>query len=142
MFARFGPDFGGDFGDLGGGHFWQAGEDVAEVGERVEASAATAFDDGVEDGASLACFGGSDEEPVFLSYRGGADGVFDSVVVDLDASVGEEVFEGGPLLEGVGDGLAHCALREVARADALYGGVDAAQDHGALCGAQRRSTSQ
>ena len=56
---------------------------------------------------------GFDEEPVFLSYRGGADGVFDSVVVNLDLAVGEEVFEGGPLLEGVGDGFAHCALREV-----------------------------
>ena len=133
--VRFGPGLRGGFGDLGGGHLGQAGEDVAQVGQRVEAPAAAAFDDGVEDGGSLACVGGSDEEPVFLAYRGGADGVFDSVVVDLDAPVGEEAFEGGPLLEGVGDGAAHCALREVTCADALHRGVDAAQDHGALCGA-------
>jgi len=62
----FRPGFGGDFGDLAGGHLGKAGEHVAEVGQRIEAPATAAFNDGVEDGSSLAGVGSSDEEPVLF----------------------------------------------------------------------------
>ena len=65
----------------------QAGEHVAQVGVGIKAAAAAAFDDRVKDGSALAGSGFADEEPVFLAYRGGADGVFDPVVVDLDPPV-------------------------------------------------------
>lgn len=40
--ACFDPGLRDGYGDLGGGHLGQAGEDVAQVGERVEAPAAAA----------------------------------------------------------------------------------------------------
>jgi hypothetical protein len=48
------------------GHVGQASEDIAQVGERIEAAPATVFDDRVDDGTALASLGISDEEPVFL----------------------------------------------------------------------------
>lgn len=47
-----GPVGRGDFGDLAVGHRGEAGEDVSEVGEGIKPAAATALDDGVEDGAA------------------------------------------------------------------------------------------
>ena len=49
---------------------------------------------------------GYDEEPVFGSELGGADGVLNEVVVDLDPTVPQIGLEVGPLVEGVGDGFA------------------------------------
>ena len=98
--ARLGPGFGGDFGDLAGGHAGKACEHIAQVAERVQAAAAAAFDDGVEDVPALAGIGSSDEQPVLFAKGGGADGVFHQVVVDLYASVAEEAFERGPSDEG------------------------------------------
>ena len=46
---------------------------------RADASATTAFDDCVDDGAALPGVRSSDEHPVFLSDRRGADGVFGEV---------------------------------------------------------------
>ena len=69
----------------------QSGEDVTEVGVRIDPTTAAAFDDGVEDGAAFPGLGLPDEQPVLLAEGGGADGVFDQVLVDLDASV----IEGG-----------------------------------------------
>ena len=82
---------------------------LAQVGVGIEPAAAAALDDGVDDGAALAGVGGADEEPVLLAERGGADGVFDQVVVDLQAAVGQVEQEGGPLAEGVVDRLAEQA---------------------------------
>ena len=66
------PGFGREVLDLPVGRRGQPGEHVAQVGERVEAAAAAAFDDGVEDGAAFAGLGFADEEPVFLADGGGA----------------------------------------------------------------------
>ena len=45
---------------------WQPCEDIAQVGERVDAAATAVFDDGVEDGAPFTRSGVAHEEPVFL----------------------------------------------------------------------------
>ena len=79
------------------GQMWEAGEDVAQVRVGIDVSAATAFDDGVEDRATLTGTGFADEEPVFLADSGGADGIFHEVIVDLDASVAQVNFERPPL---------------------------------------------
>ena len=97
------------WGEAGGGagqHAGQAGEDVFEVVTRVDPEAAAVFDEGVEDGGFLAGVLGSDEEPVLGSELGGADGVLDEVVVDLDAAVCQIGFKVRPLVEGVADGFA------------------------------------
>ena len=126
------PSLRGDHGDLAGGHLRQAREHAAEVGLRVDPAAAAAFDDGVEDGSALASVRGSEEQPVLFVGSGGADGVFHAVVVDLNASVGNEVLQFGPAVQGVGAGFAQGALWKGAAPDAFQCGADAAQDRGAL----------
>lgn len=135
--AGLGPGFRGEIFDLPVSRGGEAGEDVAEVGVRVDPAAAAAFDDGVEDGAALASFGGADEEPVFLADGGGTDGVFDEVVVDRDAAVAEVDGEGGPLAEGVVDGLAERALREMAptQFEPGQGALEAGDERSAVVGA-------
>ena len=81
-----GPSFGCEVCDLPVGGGGQSGEDVAEVCVRIESATTAAFDDGVQDGAAFPGLRFADEQPVFLSQRGGADGVFDQVVVDLRGS--------------------------------------------------------
>ena len=48
------------------------------------------FDDGVDDRATIPCGGFTDEEPILLSHGGGADGVLDAVVVDLESAIAQE----------------------------------------------------
>ena len=58
-----------------------------QVGQRVDAPTAAAFDDGVQDRSALSGFGAPEEHEVFLSDGCRADGVFDEVVVNLDPSI-------------------------------------------------------
>ena len=111
----FAPRFRGDLGDLAGGHLRQAREHVAQVGLWVDAAAAAALDEGVEDGSAMAGLGLADEQPVLLPHGRGTDGVLDPVVVDGDAAVAQECFERRPLLERVADGFAQGALRQMPR---------------------------
>lgn len=94
-------------------HHGQAGEDVVQVGVGIDAPAAAAFDDGVDDGSALACSGFANEEPVLFSHRGWADGVFDEVVVDLHSAITEEYLQGVPLAERIINGAAKEALGKV-----------------------------
>jgi len=71
------------------GHVRQACEDFTEIRIRVEAATTAAFEDGVEDGAVLADLGITDEEPVLLAQGGGANGVFDQIVIDLHPAVAQ-----------------------------------------------------
>ena len=105
-----GPSFGCHFLDLPVGQRRQAGEDFAQVGLRIDAAAAAGFDDREEDGAALAGLGFADEEPVLFAHGGGADGVLDGVVVDLDSAVFEIDGEHGPQGQRVVDGFAQVAL--------------------------------
>ncbi len=62
-----GPGSGCHVFDLLVGQCGQLGEDFAQVGLRVDASAAAGFDEREEDGAALSGFGFADEQPVFLA---------------------------------------------------------------------------
>lgn len=84
-----------------------------EVVAGVDAQAPAVFQDGVEDGAALAGIGVAEEQPVLLSQGGGADGILDEVVVDLQPPVIAVAEQLGPEGEGVGNGTAHRAGRAV-----------------------------
>jgi hypothetical protein len=74
--TRFGPGFGSDLRDLVIGHVGQTRKHFAQIGIGVNTAPTTTLDDGVDDGAALAGISFSNKEPVFLSYRGRANGVF------------------------------------------------------------------
>src|SRR5690606_15444898 len=72
---------------------------------RVDVVTPAGGDDRVKNGRTVARLGMSDEEPVFLSDGGGADGVFDQVIVYLGPAqprVGDQRF---PLIEKIGAGF-------------------------------------
>ena len=94
-------------------------------------------DHGVEDRAAFAGPGGADEEPVLLPDGRGANGVFDEVVVDLDAPVAPIDFQRGPLAQRIIDGLAGQTLREMASAgfEAKESVLEPREDWLALVGA-------
>src|SRR5271168_507979 len=92
------PSFGCEVFDLPVGGVRQAGEDVVQIGVRIESATAAALDDGVEDGAAFPSFGFADKQPVFLTEGRWPDGVFDQVVVDLDASIVEVNTQLGPVI--------------------------------------------
>ena len=139
MLLRFAPVLRGELVDRAIGGVGQPGEHVAQVGERIDTAAATAFDDGVEDGAALASVGGTDEQPVLFAQGGGPDGVFDQVVVNLEATVVEINAQQGPLGEGIVEGLAKVAARQVTPGHfaALQRAVDPREDRDAVAGADR-----
>src|SRR5687768_11752260 len=88
----------------------QAGEDVAEVAVGIEAAATAAFDERINDGAAFAGSGFADEEPVFLSDGGGANGILDQIIVDLDATVPQVNLQGAPLAQSIVNRLSEQAL--------------------------------
>jgi len=81
--VRFGPGRGDDLRDLPVGHAGQPGEDVFEIGVRINAPTTAAFDHGINDGSPFSRIRIAHEQPVLLADGRGADGVFDQVVVDL-----------------------------------------------------------
>ncbi len=108
-----GPSFGGELVDLPIGGVRQLGEDVEQVSEGIKPAPTVAFDDGVENGATLAGAGLADEQPVLFSESCGADGIFHQVLVDLDAAIAEVDAELRPKVERVIDSQAHGATRQV-----------------------------
>ena len=83
-----------------GQHSGQAGEHIGEVFLGIDAQAAAVFHDGVEDGAFLTGFFVAEEQPVFGSELGGANGVFHKVVANFNPAVAQIRFEVGPLVDG------------------------------------------
>ena len=73
--------------DLVVGHVWQAGEDIPEIGIRVQTPAAAALNDRVNDGAVFPGPSLADKEPVLFTQGGGPDGVFHQIVVDLHPAI-------------------------------------------------------
>lgn len=98
------------------GHVGQAGENFTKISKRVKTASPTVFDDGVNDGAGLAGVGITDEEPVFVANGGGANGVFDQVIVNLHPAIIEINFQRAPLAQGIFYGLTQQALRQMASA--------------------------
>lgn len=62
--------------DVLGRHGRQSGQDVAEVGERVDLAPLAGHHDRVDDRSALACVGMADKQVVLLADRRGPDGVF------------------------------------------------------------------
>lgn len=60
----------------------------------------------------MASIGTANEEPVLLADGGGADGVFDEVVVDLDSAIVEVCLEVRHLGEGVVNSRSHARFRQ------------------------------
>ena len=83
------PSLRGEVCYLPVGRMGQPGEDMAQIGIGIDSTTAAAFDDSVEDGAAFSGFGFTDEQPILFAEGGGANGVFDQVLVDLDAAVVE-----------------------------------------------------
>lgn len=132
----FGPGCGCHVLDLPVGHRRHTGEHVAQIGLRVDATAAACFDDGEQHRTALACFGLADEQPVLLADGGGTDGSLHGVVVDLDPAIFEIYREHGPQRQRVVDGAAHRAFGQMPTATlhAGDGPVHALHDHAALTG--------
>ena len=84
-----GPGFGREVFYLPVGGRRQPSEDVTQIGIGIESTTAAAFDDGVEDGAAFSGLGFADEQPILFPKGGGADRVFDQVLVDFDAPIFE-----------------------------------------------------
>ncbi len=94
------------------GQAGQAGEEVAQVGERVLAVALAGDDKGVEDGRALAGVGMPDKQPVLLAEAGRSQRVLDEVIVEAAHALMQVRREGRPLGEQVIAGLAEAALGE------------------------------
>jgi hypothetical protein len=92
------------------GHRRKPGEDIGEPGLGAVAVAAGAFHHGVDNGGALAGGFAADKEVVFLADGGGADAVFNQIVVDLEAAVFKVKVEPVPEGEGVVDGFAKRAF--------------------------------
>jgi hypothetical protein len=90
----------------------QAAQDVGEVVVGIDAAASAADQKRVEDGASPAGIGMSNEEPALAANGGGTDAVFDEVIVDFEEAVLEIAGQSVVLVEEVVESLAHGALRQ------------------------------
>jgi len=99
------PSLGSDVFSLPVGHRRQAGEDITEVGERIDTAKAATFDDGVEDGTTLTGLSFNKEEVIFPTCGSRADAVLGEVVVHFKATVIEIDTEFDPVGEGVVDCL-------------------------------------
>ena len=135
--AGFEPvGWGQDFG-IFRQHAGQAGENVGEVFLGVDAQAAAVFYDGVEDGAFLTGFFIAEEQPVFGSELGGADGVFHKVVANFNSPVAKIGFEVGPLVDGVADGFAKFGLGQDGTPEGEFvdGFLESTVNHAAFGGA-------
>ena len=87
-----------------------AGDDVGEVGLRIDAVELAGLDQRGDDGPVLAAAVGAGEEGILAVQRERPDGAFDDVVVDLDAAVVEEAGEALPARQGVADRLGELGL--------------------------------
>jgi hypothetical protein len=84
-------------------------EEPVEIRPGVDAPPQAAAQQAVEDGGTLPGSHVADEQPVLAAEGAGANGVFDTVVVDGDVAILEIDLQRVPLAEGVEDGPAHGA---------------------------------
>ena len=95
----FRPLFRREFGDLPVCALGDAGEHVAQILMGIDATPAATFDNRVDHGAALSGFGVSEKQPVLLADGRGSNRIFNSVVIDFDATVGDIL---GNYLKGSG----------------------------------------
>src|SRR5678815_4024555 len=86
------------------------GDDVGEVGLRIDGVEFAGFDQRGDDRPVLATAVGAGEERILTIEGDGADGAFDDVGVDLDAAMVEESGEPFPSRERVADRLGELGL--------------------------------
>ena len=98
------------------GHRRLEGEEIAQVGERLDAVAQARGNDRVKDRAALPRLGMAEKQPVFHPQLGGARRVFDQVIVQPALPVLDVAHEHYPLPEQVTGSLAESGLDPVARA--------------------------
>src|SRR5512147_2050244 len=91
-----------------------AGEHVAQPGERVDAVQLAGLDQTIDGGGTLSAGIRTGEEPIFPAEGDAADGVFGAVVVDLEPAVVDEAGERRPVAERVAERLGQSALRRQA----------------------------
>ncbi len=91
----------------------QAGENVPEVSVRINAAATAVLHHGVKDGAAFSGIGFANEEPVLLPNGCGPDRILDQVIIDLNATFGQEHLQGDPLAQRVINGCSQQALRQM-----------------------------
>ena len=124
------------------GHSRQAGEHVAQVGERVLAMATARLDERVNDRRALAGIGVTDKKPVFRAELGRADGVFHEVGVQAGAAVAQVGDQGFPLVEQVAAGLAELGFGQGEFAQAQCCATQQLQAERPMAGAQRRAQAR
>jgi hypothetical protein len=72
------------------------GEDVGQVGKRIDFVQLTGFDQGCDCGPMLGAAIRASEQRIFPIERDGADRSFDGIVVDLDVAVIDEARQAFP----------------------------------------------
>jgi len=85
-------------------------EDIGEVGLRIEAIHFCGFDDGHGAGERFSACIGASEQPVASADADRPQGAFCGVVVDGNATIGQEQREGWPAAEPVAERLGQIAL--------------------------------
>lgn len=98
--------------ELIGGCGAELGEGVCEPVPGMGSELSAGGGEAGEDGEGLSAAVGSEEEPVLASNGVGLHGPFGRVVVNGKIAVSRVDGERGPLVTGIGDGLAERALRQ------------------------------
>src|SRR6476646_7157722 len=86
------------------------GEDVGEVGNRVDVVQLAGFDQRRDSGPMLGATVGAREQRIFPVERDRAYRALDGIVVELDAAIVDEARQAFPTRERIADGLGELAL--------------------------------
>ena len=86
------------------------GDDICEVGSRIEAVELGGFEHGIDYGCTIAAGFGADEQIVFPRDGNAAQGAFGRVIVDADAAVSGIEAQTFPAAGRVVDGLDEIVL--------------------------------
>ncbi len=89
-----------------------AGDDVDEIGLRVDTVELGGFDERGDDGPVLGAAVATREQCILAIQSDRPDGALDDVGVDLDAAVVEEAAEPRPPRKGIADGLGELDARK------------------------------
>ena len=84
-----------------------------QVASEIKAMAFAVLYKSVSDAGEFTSTPGAKEEVILRSDFQRTNGVLAEVVIKFDPAIAEIGIEAAPLVEGVGDGLAHEAFREV-----------------------------
>ena len=83
------------------------GDDIGDIGVRVDAVGLAGLNDNVDGRGTLAVCARAGEQPVAASHSDAAQRTLRDVVVDLQASIAEEARQRRPSLGAIGDAPGH-----------------------------------